>query len=450
MTIKNHKYIRNIARKVGGFFAALSLSLPAMSAAQFDGKKMFVISDVDMSATAYANGVLHPLESAQDTLTSLTLPYNGDAETSRSYINNVSNSVLGWPMAMASSDSGEFVYIAETRGQVAKSVTKVGSVFTDLPDGSFITVVQQNDSNSNTIEQVAVGTNPGAIALSHDENWLIASIDVDKENSNLAVLKRDKITGKLSELTHARIGSTADSKSDAIPIKGISWHATKPIMAVTFNDKEVAFYRATTTSRGGLSFVALGEPIKLGIQLAKIRFAGTSDYLVVTDVGWGGGAAGFLFNKPGHIYSIKLDEAGQHSVAGQIAVDLSPESFGISQDARHIVAVNMRRTYLGCDWRIIGCIWPGHDKSSLSLLSFDHDTGQFATLDEVKFEGLLPEDAIFDSDGDMIAVTVFHYREKSDNGFVTFFRITEEQKLIEENSMRLAMPRGVHGLSVIW
>jgi hypothetical protein len=69
------------------------------------------------------------------------------------------------------------------------------------------------------------------------------------------------------------------------------------------------------------------------------------------------------------------------------------------------------------------------------------------------FEGVLPEDAVFDRDANMLAVAVFNDRvEKPRDGWIALFAIDRSQgapKIIP-TGQRIRMPRGVHDLAVVY
>ena len=113
----------------------------------------------------------------------------------------------------------------------------------------------------------------------------------------------------------------------------------------------------------------------------------------------------------------------------------------MSPDGSRLVAVNMNRTYLPDS---IPARWfPGRDTASLSLIAFDAERGQGQVLDEAHFEGLLPEDAVFDADGDAIAVAIFHLRG-GDQGLVEFWTVTDDR--LQRSGYRLPVARGAHDL----
>jgi len=89
-------------------------------------------------------------------------------------------------------------------------------------------------------------------------------------------------------------------------------------------------------------------------------------------------------------------------------------------------------------------------RSSLSLVRMNQKNGQLKVVDKnVRFEGVLPEDAIFDHEGKNIAVAVYHNRDEGHptQGWIDFWEI-ENDKLILTNT-KLKVTRGVHNLLLI-
>ncbi len=89
----------------------------------------------------------------------------------------------------------------------------------------------------------------------------------------------------------------------------------------------------------------------------------------------------------------------------------------------------------------------------MSLVALDHETGDVTTLGKpLKFKGVLPEDVVFDADGDRVAVVVFQNQDKPrSEGWITFFRIEGRNggRRVVEIGERIALPRGGHDLFAI-
>jgi very-short-patch-repair endonuclease len=134
---------------------------------RFDGRALAAISDADMVATAYANGVFKQIPGRRDTLSLLPLPLSSSDTIRREVF--VSNSVTSWPQLMAASPNGRKLYVAEVAGEVEDRVERVASV-NALPEGRVLSVV---DVASGLVEgRVEVGQNPLVVSVSPDGRFV--------------------------------------------------------------------------------------------------------------------------------------------------------------------------------------------------------------------------------------------------------------------------------------
>jgi hypothetical protein len=87
-------------------------------------------------------------------------------------------------------------------------------------------------------------------------------------------------------------------------------------------------------------------------------------------------------------------------------------------------------------------------------VSFDASNGELRTVDgPLAFNAVLPEDAVFDRDANMLAVAVFNDRvAQPKDGWIELFAIDRSHgapKIIP-TGRRIRMPRGVHDLAVAY
>jgi hypothetical protein len=158
-------------------------------------------------------------------------------------------------------------------------------------------------------------------------------------------------------------------------------------------------------------------------------------------------ALNFLLNPKGEMIAIRFEpESGNPpEVVSKAKVGLSPEGFALSPDNSLIATVNMRRTYFSPN---LPPAWRGKSYSSLSLVQFDRQSGQLTPVDEYGFEGLLPEQATFDTDGKSLAVVIYNYREQSpQTGAVEFWNVvSDNQPKLERTGFKLDVVRGAHDI----
>jgi hypothetical protein len=198
----------------------------------------------------------------------------------------------------------------------------------------------------------------------------------------------------------------------------------------------------------------LAERLQLGNTISYGQFTRDGGYYLTAEINWAAvpRPLGNLVNPAGEMIAVRFDptEGAAHSVASRVAVGLSPEGFAVSPQEDLIVTVDMRRTYL--PEGLAGVI-PGGDLNSLTLLSFDKASGELRVLGEpYGFEGVLPEHAAFDADGDALGVVVYNERERPlAPGFIEFWNVVREggEPRLERTAVRLSVVRGPHAMALI-
>ncbi len=131
---------------LGAWHIALSQPLAAVGkeATSFQGH-ILAASDADMLATAYANGILNKVAGIEDSLSIIQLTNGSASIIGKSF---ATNSVVSWPSILAWHSEKKYAYVAETRGVYEEAENKVANVYTDLPDGTLISVIDvQNPAN---------------------------------------------------------------------------------------------------------------------------------------------------------------------------------------------------------------------------------------------------------------------------------------------------------------
>ncbi len=415
------------------------------SGVRFAARGLVVLSDADMAATAYGDGVLKRKQGVVDTLSLIDTAAAPKVAGSL----NVTNSVIGWPEVLDVSPDGKLAYVAETRGTPPTSVEKVAQVFTDFPAGKFLTVVDVSRLDApRQVQQVELGKNLGAARVSLDGRQLASVSDTAGEELVLVSLA----DGLVKHIDRFALDVKRESKSRQ-GARSVAWHPSGNVLAVNVADREVQFLAITRTSDGRPSSVQkLGKPVVVGQTLSSGHFSKNGKFFLIPDLGWGDNAkaTNFLFNGAGHIVVVAFDEAGKHQVASQTPVGLSPESMAISHDGRLLVTVNMNRTYLPDSFP--AKFWPKRERSSLSLAAFDDKTGQVKVLQELEFEGLLPENAVFDKQDQALAVAIFEQRgDAQRQGAVEFWRVVTSNGTpsLQATGHRVRVTQGAHDLAIL-
>ncbi len=412
---------------------------------KFAARGLLVLSDADMVATAYGDGVLKRTPGAMDTLSLIDTA--GAPKVAGSL--PVTNSVIGWPEVLDVSPDGKFAYVAETRGVPPAQVDKVGQVFTDFPAGKFLTVVDVSKLDApRQVQQIDIGKNLGAARVSRDGKQLASVSDVAGKELVLVSL----VDGLVKHVDHFPLDVKRDSKSRQ-GARSVAWHPSGNTLAINVADREVQFISITRAPDGRPSAVQMvGKPVVVGQTLSSGHFSKNGKFFLIPDVGWADNAkaTNFLFNDAGQVVVVAFDEAGQHRIASQTPVGWSPESMAISHDGKMLVTVNMNRTYLpdGFPARL----WAKRERSSLSLASFDDTTGQVKVLQEIEFEGLLPENAVFDTQDKALAVAIYQQRgDLQHKGQVEFWNVVKQNGLpsLQATGQRISVTRGAHDLAIL-
>jgi hypothetical protein len=153
----------------------------------------------------------------------------------------------------------------------------------------------------------------------------------------------------------------------------------------------------------------------------------------------------------GKLVSIAV-EGLDGKVVSTADVSLSPEGMEMSRDGALFVTVNMERTFT--PEGPLSFLFPRRRQASLSLISFDARTGELHTVDgPLAFDAVLPEDAVFDRDANMLAVAIFNDRvERPKDGWIELFAIDRSHgnPIVVPTGKRIRMPRGVHDLAVVY
>jgi len=397
--------------------------------------RFVVVSDADMAATAYADGRLEPLAGAED---ALTLFEDGRAVAAAP----ASNSVISWPQVVDLSADGRFAFVVETRAPAPAGVARYDDVYSDFPEGARLTVLPLGEGGPRRVDEIAdIAMNPQSVEATAD--YLIIASEESGAELVVVALEED---GRLGEAR--RFSLDLDYREDDAERRVRAIHAAPDgvTLAVNVANRRVGFHRLVLDASGLPEAVAPIGPVTedLGSRLSIGKWTPDGRFFVVADTGWGEGALSMLFQGPGTLTVLRPPVGGDApAVVSRVAVGRSPEGFGMSDDGRRLATVNMERTYLP-EIALLSA-WPGRRSYSVSLLTLDPRTGALAETDRILQAGVLPEDVIFDAEGDDLAVAVFHRRKGADRrrGFVDFFSIGSDGRL-ESQGVTQPVVRGAH------
>lgn len=421
----------------------------AMAAAPaFQANALFVLSDADMAATAYADRLVHKIPGQRDALTRL-LPAAPENRVPPSVF--ASNSVTGWPTPMDIGPGCRFAYVAETKGEVATTVTKLDDPYTGWPEGKLISAFDVSGAGAPVpAESIEVGANPKSVHVSPDGRWLVAP--VEKVGAELAFVILEH--GRPKQVRTAKFDTVAYDK--VAFVRGPQFARINPrgdVIALNVGNTHVAFVKVIFDAAGLPAGVEpIGEPVPAGDWISMGRWSADGRFYITADTGWGPKDMDFIFNGPGAIRSIAFAADGAHRVASMARVSLSSEGFGVDPAGTLLAVVNMERTPFPDTLPF--SLFTRRTAASISLVTFNPANGALATVDgPVAFNGVLPEYALFDRDGTGVAVAVFHESAQEPKaGWVEYFHVDRSGATprIVPTGRRQAVTRGSHYLAACY
>jgi hypothetical protein len=416
------------------------------SGASFDGRALLVLSDADMAGTAYADGDLKPAGQA-DALAILRSPIGAGDEARIA----ASNSVMGWPGALDASRDGRFAYVVETRGPApAGATTFKGGVNAGMPKGRLLTAIDLAEfAAPRIVGTLDVGEEPTSVHVAPSGRFALISRKEDP-SPVAAVMLDDGAPTRVLPIPFV-LGVKPARPDD----RGASFVRLAPNgvdFVLNIANTHLQFARLVFGPDGAPAGAQPnGPPIPVGKWISTLRWSPDGRHLLVADVAWSPSQLGAVLNGAGQVLSVAFDADGEHRVVSSLQVSLSPEGMDINRTGDLVAVVNMERTYLpeSMPYRLFG----RRERSSLSLVGFDEATGRLSAVDgPVAFEGVLPEDVVFDADGDMIAVAVFHGKEEAPQaGWVAYFRVDRSGAAprLVPTGQRMPTTRGAHDLILI-
>lgn len=404
----------------------------------FDGRYLLTVSDADMVGTAYADGVLMQVAGLRDTLSVLPLPIDYNQPQLTEVF--ASNSVTSWPQVLVASLDGERAYIIETAAEIPDDVTVLPDVLTNPPNGRSLTVVELATGEAAVYD---VMDRANHLAVHPQERFVAVGSAAEGEQLGiLPVATLDDAT------TYQFFTITNSDNTPASELTSVHWHPNGEYLAVGIDRSELGFYQVVEAEDGTLSLRQHGELIvNLGNTITYGQFTTDGRHYLTAEINWAAvpGQLGFLFNPRGEMISVAFDAtaSAQHRVVSRVEVGQSPEGFAINPAGDLIVTVDMRRTYLPDSLTFV----PGTDLNSLSLLTFDNESGELTLIDQYGFEGVLPEHAAFDADGDALGVVVYNARSAPNgSGYIEFWNVDRSgsQPALARTGARVDVVRGPH------
>lgn len=447
----------NIARRFPAYIVAAICSLPYSATAEMpafvneiSAGTIALISDGDFVAQTYATGQLAPPKAGyNDTLTILSLA-NDRIHSSEI---RVSNSVTAPPEVLGLAPDGLTAFVVERLGERSQG----DKVISDLPAGTRLFAIDLSDKSKPCVAAtVDVAALPESLAVNPDGS-LIAVVSNTADAALVQIAPYDAGEfGKVESFDLARLGivGSDDRPRGGVTATAVSWHPSGRFIAVNINTQDrVAFFGVVQVD-DGLSLHLWGNPVEVGKDPFVGRFTPDGRYYLTSDWGRDFTATtleGRLPMRASSISIIRLADfasagnAARHERIGGAETDVSAEGIAVSPDGLLVATVNMRGTPMPSSS-------PRFDReASVTLLSFDPQSGEMTKVADYPVDGVLPEGGTFDLTGDHFLATVFqgHHQAASDAGAgLEVFRVVRGEPPAFERIGRLPMPHGTHHVDV--
>lgn len=422
-------------KKVAMFAGLVAMgSLPALaqSTVNFNAKGLVVISDADMSASAYVDGKLLRDNTAKDQLTTIKFPLQRGASGIGSTL--ISNSALGYGKSIAVPTVGGLAYVLESRLRPEDGVAEFKDLNGEFPAGEKLYVVDIiNMAGPKAKFGFPVGKKPTSIDINKNE-LIISTTEKGKE----LVFIEAAADGKPARFLNLPAGIDSTSK-----INDLSWHPSGDFIAFTLdNANEVGLYKVIREAGKLKNVEMVGKSVKVGTDPSFGRFSADGKHYFVLDAkGEKGKASG-----EGEVFVVdfSMDGSIEHKVASQVATGANPGSFAVSPDGTLLVTVNSGKST--SPWTEAGA----GTGSSLTLFKVAAD-GALTKVADYPFEGIAPQSVVFDKDGSNIAVSVMEYLEYGNgNGGVEFWTVTKgDTPALAKQPVKVSVAKGAHNLRVI-
>jgi WD40 repeat protein len=404
----------------------------------FDAKGLILVSDVDMAASAFVDGKLLKEKGSKDLFSSIKLPFSNSDEVKNLV---VSNSVVNWTKCLAISPNQKFAYIVESKGSTPDATTEVKNIWTDLPAGGFITVVDISDLNApKVLFKFPTGKNPFAVEVSPSGEYL--AICTEEYNKELQVLELDA-TGKPIRIIN---------KPQIFPagnVKNVTWHPNGDYLAFTLeNTQEIGLIKVVrdgpTTKIIRMDMV--GKPVKVGAFPVAGQFTPDGKYYLIPDLKWSDAAKNERgYDGKGEIFVMRfnLTGEGEHFLLNKVKVGENPQSFAISPDGSTIAVLNTNKTFYPFSSA------ERTNQASISLLKLAD--GSLNKIAEYPFDGILPQSIAFDKNGNNLAVSVYEYPTLGKHfGGIEFWKVNQSDRpTLTKQDIKFYLQRGVHAMRIV-
>ena len=415
---------------------------------EFQGRYLVSISDADMLASAYVNGLLGPRE-GRDALS--VIPLNGHARNLQAYEVEASNSVAGPPVAVAVTPDGRYAIVVETFTPRPEGAWE-NQTFGDLQQGDRLQVFDLAEPTRPTLVQdMAIAERPDAVSINADGSLVAVTFNPNGAGTEtpLAIIP----------LSNGRLGEPSYPEVPELPagdrLIHAEWHPTRDVLALVNEDAAEVAFAEVSVQGVTASLQPWGNVVQVEKAPYMARFTPDGRHLIVNNLYWGADVEGLWNEAPrGSIASIRLEAGAQpdgsprHALVSRAMTGVSPEGLAISPNGQYVVTTNLERSYLPYDDDRITWF------SSLSFFTLDPQTGQLTLVGDYPYDGILPEAAAFDASSQYLAVVNYdHFDDRIQGGSIDFWRIAADpldpQPTLVQTRYSVPVTRGVHSMVLV-
>ena len=403
------------------------------------GKHLIVISDGDFFASTYADGRIPEADPRyQDTMTIIPLPLNSSETTSL----EVSNSVNAPPEVLDLSPDCNTAFVIEYLGQRnAQAQTRE-----DLPPGRLLTMVDlTNPTQPQIRDRLEIAQFPEAVDVHPSGKWLAIATDSGESEVLQFIPVNNSTLGKPISISLEDLDiPTAEGELNA---SYVEWHPNGRYLALNlYRQNRIVFFKFTQDRASGkVSLKLWGEPVTVDEDPYSGRFTSDGKYYLTAN--WkrnfkADSIEGRLPNQASTVSVIRLGN-NSHQVIKTVASDRSSEGIAISPDGNLVATANMRETALPISSNRFT------REATVSLFSFDSNSGQLSKAGNFPFEGVLPEGISFDATGEHLIVATFEYLDSNrPTGGLEVWRVKPEPNLGLQYAGRINVPYGSHQIII--
>lgn len=407
----------------------ISPSFSQNSLINFNARSLVVLSDADLSASTFSDGLLLRDAIAKDRLTSVKFPVERSGSI-QSIL--VPNSAVNYSKSIAVPSTGGLAFVIESKTSPAESVKEVKDLAAENKGQRVYVTDIVNPVSPKLKFPFSIGNNPLSIDIYKNE--LI--ISTEEAGKKLSFLETDP-EGKPTRLVNLPIDT--DSTQSLVDI---SFHPSGEYVAASLAPSgDLVLYKIIRENEKLKNIETVGKPVKLGDKLTFGRFsADGKKYFVVDSKGEPGKASG-----EGELLVVNIDtEAGDHKVAGKVAIGANPESFAINPDGSLIIVATAGNGFT--PWSAAD----GSQVGQLTLIKVGAD-GALTKAGDYPVGGILPSSVAFDKDGSNVAVSIFEYLDYGDRkGGIEFYTVSKgDSPSLVPQKAKISVERGAHTLRVV-